>query len=149
MRVILQKDVQHLGHVGDIVKVKDGFARNFLVPRGLAIAADERNVRRLGHQKRMAAAKAAKELAKAKVLAEQIEQNAVTIRQTAGEDGKLFGTVTNRDIAEAFAKDGFELDRRQISLEEPIKSLGLFNVTVKLERGVQATAKVYVVIDNG
>lgn len=149
MRVILQKDVQHLGQVGEIVKVKDGFARNFLVPRGMAIVADEQNVRRLGHQKRMAAAKAAKELAAAKVLAAQIEQNAVTIRRPAGEDGKLFGAVTNRDIAEAFAADGFTLDRRQIVLEEPIKSLGLFSIPVKFERGVQASVKVYVVIDNG
>ena len=147
MRVILQQDVEHLGQVGEIVRVKDGYARNYLVPRGLAVIADERNVRRLEHQKRQAASKAAKELAKAQAAATILEQNAVTIRRQAGEDGKLFGAVTNRDIADAFAEDGFELDRRQIELEEPIKSLGLFNIPVKLDRGVRASVKVYVVIE--
>ncbi len=145
MIVILQQDVPKLGNVGDIVKVRDGFGRNFLVPRGLAVIADERNVRRLEHQKRMAAAKAAKELAKAQALADQLVANAVTIRRQAGEDGKLFGAVTNRDVAEAFSADGFELDRRSIQLEEPIKNLGKFNIPVKLDRGIQATIKVYVV----
>lgn len=145
MIVILQQDVPKLGNVGDIVKVRDGYGRNFLVPRGLAVIADERNVRRLEHQKRMAAAKAAKELAKAQALADQLVANAVTIRRQAGEDGKLFGAVTNRDVAEAFSADGFELDRRSIQLEEPIKNLGKFNIPVKLDRGIQATIKVYVV----
>ena len=145
MLVILQQDVPKLGNVGDIVKVRDGYGRNFLVPRGLAVIADERNVRRLEHQKRMAAAKAAKELAKAQALADQLVANAVTIRRQAGEDGKLFGAVTNRDVADAFATDGFTLDRRQIQLEEPIKTLGMFNIPVKLDRGIQATIKVYVV----
>jgi large subunit ribosomal protein L9 len=109
------------------------------------VIADERNVHRLEHQKRMAAAKAAKELAKAQALADQLVANAVTIRRQAGEDGKLFGAVTNRDVAEAFTADGFELDRRAIQLEEPIKTLGMFNIPVKLDRGIQATIKVYVV----
>ena len=145
MLVILQQDVPKLGSVGDIVKVRDGYGRNYLVPRGLGVIADERNVRRLEHQKRMAAAKAAKELAKAQALADQLVANAVTIRRQAGEDGKLFGAVTNRDVAEAFGADGFTLDRRAIQLEEPIKTLGMFNIPVKLDRGIQATIKVYVV----
>jgi large subunit ribosomal protein L9 len=145
MLVILQQDVPKLGNVGDIVKVRDGYGRNFLVPRGLAVIADERNVRRLDHQKRMASAKASKELAKAQALADQLVANAVTIRRQAGEDGKLFGAVTNRDVADAFATDGFELDRRAIQLEEPIKTLGMFNIPVKLDRGINATIKVYVV----
>ena len=145
MLVILQQDVPKLGNVGDIVKVRDGYGRNFLVPRGLGVIADERNVRRLEHQKRMAAAKASKELAKAQELADQLVANAVTIRRKAGEDGKLFGAVTNRDVAEAFSADGFTLDRRSIQLEEPIKTLGMFNIPVKLDRGIQATIKVYVV----
>jgi large subunit ribosomal protein L9 len=145
MLVILQQDVPKLGHVGDIVKVRDGYGRNFLVPRGLGVIADERNVRRLEHQKRMAAAKATKELAKAQELADQLVANAVTIRRQAGEDGKIFGAVTNRDVAEAFSADGFTLDRRAIQLEDPIKTLGMFNIPVKLDRGIQATIKVYVV----
>ena len=145
MLVILQQDVPKLGHVGDIVKVRDGYGRNFLVPRGLGVIADERNVRRLEHQKRMAAAKATKELAKAQELADQLVANAVTIRRKAGEDGKIFGAVTNRDVAEAFSADGFTLDRRAIQLEDPIKTLGMFNIPVKLDRGIQAPIKVYVV----
>ena len=145
MIIILQQDVPKLGNVGDIVKVRDGYGRNFLVPRGLAVIADERNVRRLEHQKRMANAKAGKELAKAQALADLLVANAVTIRRQAGEDGKLFGAVTNRDVADAFATDGFELDRRSIQLEDPIKTLGMFNIPVKLDRGIQATIKVYVV----
>lgn len=149
MRVILQKDVKNLGLVGEIVRVKDGYARNFLVPRGLAVVADERNVRRLEHQKRMAAAKAAKELAKAQALAEQIEQNSVSIARASGEDGKLFGAVTNRDIAEALAADGFTVDRRQIEIEDHIRSLGMYQIPVRLERGVTATLKVFVINEDG
>jgi len=145
MRVILQKDVANLGGVGDIVRVKDGYARNFLVPRGLAVFADERNVKHLNHQKRVAATKAEKELAKAKAYAARLEDNPITVKRQAGEDGKLFGSVTNRDIAEVYTADGFTLNRRQIVLSEPIRELGLKSITVKLERGVEATIKVYVV----
>ena len=145
MKVILQSDVPNLGKVGEIVNVRDGYARNFLVPRGLAVIADDGNVKRLGHQKRVAAKKAEKELAAAKELAERLGSTAVSIRHQAGEEGKLFGSVTNRDIADALIAEGFELDRRWIQLEEPIKSLGVFNVPVKLPRDVQASVKVYVI----
>lgn len=152
MRVILQKDVDNLGFVGDIVKVKDGYARNYLVPRGFAVIADERNVRRLEHQKRMASAKAAKEVAKAKEKAALLENNPITIRRSAGEgegeENRLFGSVTNRDIAEAYAAEGFEIDRRQIVLQESIRKVGRFEIPVRLERGVQATITVWVVADN-
>lgn len=145
MIVILQQDVPNLGKVGEIVKVRDGYGRNFLVPRGLAVAADESNVRRLEHQKRQAAAKAARLLAEAKAAAERISQTAVTIKMQAGEEGKLFGAVTNRDIAEALAAEGVEVDRRAIVLDEPIKQIGVFNVGVHLTPEVQATVKVYVI----
>lgn len=145
MMVILQDDVKHLGSIGDIVKVRDGYARNFLVPRGLALAADERNVRRLNHQKRIAAARANKLLSGAKEIAERLSATAVSIRREAGEEGKLFGAVTNRDIAEALVAEGFEISRRQVVLEDTIRNLGVFNVPVKVHAKVEAIAKVYVI----
>lgn len=145
MIVILQKDVPHLGKVGEIVKVKDGYGRNYLVPNGMAVAADERNVRRLEHQKRQAAAKAARVLAEARAAAERISQTAVTIRVQAGEEGKLFGAVTNRDIADALAAEGIEVDRRAIVLDEPLKQIGVFTVTINLAPEVEASVKVYII----
>lgn len=145
MKVILQQDVSNLGRVGEIVKVRDGYGRNFLVPRGLAVVADERNVNRLEHQKRQAAGRAARMLAEAKALAERVGQTAVSIKVQVGEEGKLFGAVTNRDIAEALAAEGVNVDRKQIDLAEPIKQIGVFNVPVHLTPEVQATVKVYVI----
>jgi large subunit ribosomal protein L9 len=145
MKVILQSDVPDLGRVGDIVKVRDGYGRNFLVPRGLAVVADEGNVRRLDHQKRVAAQKAARELSAAKALAEKLSATAVSIRHQAGDEGKLFGSVTNRDVVDALAAEGFALDKRAVVLDEPIKTLGVFTVPVKLARDVTAQVKVYVI----
>jgi len=145
MKVILQEDVAHLGQTGDIVKVKDGYARNLLVPRGLALVADERNVKQLQHNMRVAQARAAKVLAAAKDLAEKISTVAVSIKRESGDEGKLFGSVTNRDIAEALSAEGFEVDKRTIQLDEPIRNIGVFNVPVKLHAEVQTQAKVYVI----
>ncbi len=145
MKVILQQDVANLGRVGDVVRVRDGYGRNFLVPRGLAVVADERNVRRLEHQKRQAAAKAAKVLAAAQAAADRISQTAVSIRVQAGEEGRLFGAVTNRDIAEALAAEGVVVDRKQIELAEPIKQMGVFSVPIHLAPDVDAVVKVYVI----
>ncbi len=145
MKVILQQDVHNLGRLGDIVKVREGYARNFLVPRGLAVMADEGNVRRLEHQKRVAAARAARLLADARALADRIGQTAVSIKVQAGEEGKLFGAVTNRDIAEAMAAEGVDVDRRQVELAEPIKQIGVFTVPVRLHADVTGNVKVYVI----
>jgi large subunit ribosomal protein L9 len=143
-QVILQENVEHLGRTGDIVRVKDGYARNFLVPRGLAVVADGRNVRRLEHQKRLAAARKHKALAAARALAEQLGSTAVTITKEAGEDNKLFGSVTNRDISEALAADGVEVDKRFIHIDEPIRTLGVKQVAVKLHAEIETTLTVYV-----
>jgi large subunit ribosomal protein L9 len=143
-RVILQESVENLGSTGDIVKVRDGYARNFLVPRGLAVVADERNVRRLNHQKRLAESRKLKALSVAQALAEQLSSAAVTINKEAGEDNKIFGSVTNRDIAEALAADGFEVDRRLIHIDEPIRTLGVKQVLVKIHADVQTPLTVYV-----
>lgn len=145
MKVILQQDVTNLGRIGDIVRVRDGYARNFLVPRGLAVSADESNVRRLEHQKRVAAAVAARLLAEARALAERIGQTAVSIKVQAGEEGKLFGAVTNRDIVEALAAEGVQVDRRHVELAEPIKQIGVFTVPVRLHPEVSGSVKVYVI----
>ncbi|MCB9744823.1 MAG: 50S ribosomal protein L9 [Alphaproteobacteria bacterium] len=145
MKLILQQDVANLGNVGDVVNVAPGYGRNFLIPRGLAVLADEGNVRRLEHQKRVVAHKRAKLLASAQALATQLSNTAVSIKRQAGEEGKLFGSVTNRDIAEALAAEGIEVDRRSIRLEEPIRTVGVFHVPVRLEMGVEAEVKAYVI----
>ena len=146
MKVILQENVTNLGKVGDIVKVKDGYGRNYLVPNQLAVIADERNVARMEHQRRTADARAQKLVGEAKAVAEKLSQTAVTIRRQAGEENKIFGSVTNRDIAEALAAEGFAIDKKQIVVDESIiKNLGVFNVAVKLAPEVSADVKVYVI----
>lgn len=145
MKVILQQDMPSLGKVGDVVRVRDGYGRNFLIPRGIAALADERNTNRLEHQKRMAAAAAARLLAEAQELAKRLSATAVTIRAKVGEEGKLFGSVTNRDIADALAKEGLEIDRKHIELAEPIRVIGAHTVPVKLAKDVSASVKVYVI----
>ncbi|TNE86767.1 MAG: 50S ribosomal protein L9 [Deltaproteobacteria bacterium] len=145
MRVILKSEVPHLGDAGDIVRVAPGYGRNYLIPRGLAIPASEGSVATLEHQQRMAAAIRRKKLAEAQELAEKLNGTAVSIRREAGEDDKLFGSVTNRDIAEALAAEGIEIDRRSIQLDEPLRAIGLFTVPVRLHREVEANARVYVI----
>lgn len=145
MLVILKKEVVHLGEAGEIVRVAGGYGRNYLIPRGLAIPAAESSVATLEHQTRMADAIKRKDLAGARALAEKIEKTAITIRREAGEDDKLFGSVTNRDIAGLLAEEGVEIDRRTIQLEEPIRSIGLFTVPVRLHREVNASVRVFVI----
>lgn len=145
MLVILQKNVPNLGNVGDVVKVKDGYGRNYLVPRGMAVIADQSNRRRMAHQQREADAQRAKTKAEAEALAAKIAETPITIKAKVGEEGKLFGSVTNRDIVETLAEAGVELDRRTLSMGDAIKSTGAFDIQVKLGMDVEATLKVYVV----
>lgn len=145
MRVILKQEVYNLGDAGEIVKVAPGYARNFLVPRGLAILASEGSIRQLEHQKRVADAIRRKQLGSAKELGAKVDNMAITIRREAGEDDKLFGSVTNRDIAEALAAQGVTVDRKQIVLDEHIRAIGLFNVPVRLHREVTSNLRVYVI----
>ena len=144
MKVILQKDVKNLGTIGDLVKVKDGYGRNFLLPRGLAILADERNTRQLAHQKRVARTLAANQLAAAQEAAAQIASTPVAFKLEAGEDDKLFGSVTSRDIADALAAKGISIDRRKLQLDGGLKELGSFKVPVELGSGVTAEVEVLV-----
>lgn len=138
MKVILQDKVEHLGNTGDIVRVRDGYGRNFLLPRGLAVLADEGNVRNLEHQKRVVAARAAKMQKEAEELAAKISANPINIKMEAGEDNKLFGTVTNRDIADALERDGFTIDRKGVVIDEPIRQLGMRVVKIRLHPAVEA-----------
>jgi large subunit ribosomal protein L9 len=144
MEVILREDVPNLGTVGDVVKVKPGYARNYLLPRQLAVAADHSNVRALEHQKRLVGAKRDRDRKQAEAVAQQLTSMRVTIRARAGEEGKLFGSVTNQDIEKALAEQGFTLERRRIRLEEPIKSIGEHTVPVHLSTGVNAHITVIV-----
>ena len=145
MRVILKQEVHNLGDAGEIVKVAAGYGRNFLIPRGLAIPAFEGNVRQLEHQKRVADAIRRKQLAGAKELSTKLESLAITIRREAGDDDKLFGSVTNRDIVDALAAEGIVVDRRAVVLDEHIRTIGLFTVPVRLHRSVQSAVRVYVI----
>lgn len=145
MEVILQQDVDNLGHMGDVVRVKPGYARNFLLPRGLAVLADRKNLAELEHQKRGVAARRAKAEKAAQDSARKLEGVVVRIEARAGEEGRLFGSVTNQDVQRALAAQGLEMDRKKILLDAPIKALGEFDVAVSLGVGVKGKIKVAVV----
>ena len=142
MKLILREDVENLGKGGDLVDVKPGYGRNFLLPRGLAVAANPRNVKELEHQKTVASAKAAKLKASAQAVAKRLQETPVTLKRKVGEQDKLYGSVTSLDIAEALAARGLQLDRRSIDLSEPLKTIGEFEVPVKLHSEVVGKAKV-------
>lgn len=144
MEVILREDVAHLGHIGDVVKVKPGYARNYLLPRGLAILADKRNLGRLEHERRIAATKRDRALAVSRSMAEKLNTTRVVIKARSGEEGKLYGSVTNIDVERALADKGISVERRRIRVDDPIKTLGEHAVTVHLSVGVDATITVVV-----
>jgi len=144
MKVILTENVDGLGQIGDLVKVKPGYARNFLVPRKLAVEANVRNIKELDHQKRQAERKLQRVTQAAEVLKGRIEGVVCSVTHRAGEGGKLFGSVTTMEIAGKLAEAGIEIDRRRIDLPEAIKSLGDHEVPIKLDAGVVATLKVTV-----
>jgi large subunit ribosomal protein L9 len=143
IHVILTQDLANVGKGGELVKVRPGFARNYLIPRGLAIGATEGNIRRIDHQKKVAEAKSQKVLKEAQELAQKLSSVTVSIERQVGEGDRLYGSVTHRDIEEALAQRGFVVDRRRI-LTEPLKSLGSHDVEIKLAPTVTATIKVEV-----
>ena len=147
MKVILREDVDRLGSVGDIVNVKPGFARNYLLPRKLAVIANPRNIKEFEHHKRVLKKKAEKIKNAAQSLAEKISSKPLVIKAKAGEEEKLFGSVTTIDIERALNEEGFEIDRKKIVLEEPIKRLGEYKVKVKLHPEVVTELTVQVVKD--
>jgi large subunit ribosomal protein L9 len=149
MKVILKDNVEGVGHLGDLLDVKDGFARNYLLPRGKALEANPRNVKALEHAKRVLAEKAKKEKLEFEVLAKKVSALSLTIPAQVGKDDKLFGSVTVKDIADGLAEQGFTVDRRKIQLAQPIKELGTITVPVKVHRDVTATITVHVVKKGG
>jgi large subunit ribosomal protein L9 len=144
MQVILREDVDNLGKIGDLVKVKDGYARNFLVPSKKAIEATPKNMKAMEHAKKMVSDRLRTLKKSAAADAENIKALAIVIKAKVGEEGKLFGSVTSMDIAAAAAAKGVTIDKRKIVLEEPIKRLGEFTVQVKLHTDVTADLKVTV-----
>jgi len=145
MQVILRDDMENLGKSGEVVNVRPGYARNFLLPRGHAIKATESDVKRVEHEKRVIAARTAKLAKETQAEADKLSKVSVSIPRAVGEEDKLYGSVTTRDIAEALQAQGVTIDAKKLVLEEPIKALGLTEVAVKLGRGVQANIKVWVV----
>ena len=144
MEVILREDVPNLGGTGDVVKVKPGFARNYLLPRGLAVMADRRNIGVLEHQKRLAGEKRERDRRTAESLAQKLTSTRLIVKARAGEEGKLFGSVTNLDIERGLAELGYAIERRRIRLDEPIKSIGDHPVAVQLPGCVIAQVTVTV-----
>lgn len=144
MNIILNENVEGLGKIGDLLKVKPGYARNFLLPRGLAVEANVRNVNELEHNKRQLERKLQRQTQAAELLKAQIEKIACNFTLRSSEEGKLFGSVTTQDIAEKLAASGVEVDRKKIVLDEAIKTLGEHQVVVKLQHGIVANVKVVV-----
>jgi large subunit ribosomal protein L9 len=145
MQVILRGSMENLGAAGDVVNVKPGYARNYLIPQGLAFPATEANVRRIDREKAQVTKRANDELQAARQRAAAFEGVSVTFTARAGEEGKLFGSITSADIAEKLTEQGIEVDRRQIQLDEPIKALGVFSVPVRLHSEVRPELKVWVI----
>jgi len=145
MRVILTSDVKELGAIGEVVTVKDGFARNFLIPRSLAVLANEGNKAEFAHRKKVLETKRAKILVEMKKLASALEKTSVTIAKQVGEDERIFGTVTTSEIEEALAKAGHKVSKKDIKLSEEVKKVGVFEAHVSLHSAVIAKVKVWVV----
>lgn len=147
MEVILKEDVANLGHRGDVVKVADGYGRNFLLPRKLALQATQANKAVIEQMKAAAARRSAAEKVQAEELVSKLEPLVLSFTRKAGENGQLFGSVTSADVAGELGAKGFEIDRRKIQLSDPLKSLGDYTVGVKLHREVTAHVKVQVVAE--
>jgi len=145
MEVILKESIESLGNAGDIVRVKPGFARNYLLPKGMAIVADKKNIKALERQRNKILELAAKRKEEHEALKTKLEELELNISVRVGEEDKLYGSVTNLDIAKAIEEKGYEVDRKKIVLDEPIKTLGTHEVQVKISPEVTATIKVNVV----
>lgn len=144
MRIILREDVANLGKSGELVSVKDGYGRNYLLPHGLAVLATERNVKEIEHHKKVIAARNARLLKDAQSVADRLGTVEVKITRQAGEGGKLFGSVSGRDIEEALAKQGVPINHKKMVVEQPIKHTGEYSIEVRLGQGVTGKIKVTV-----
>ena len=144
MKVILQENMENLGNIGDVVKVAPGYARNYLLPKGFALLANEKNTKALEHAKRQLDYKKNKMLEQAKALGAKIDAIVLNIVHQAGEEGKLFGSVTNMELAEQLKAHGVDIDRKKIALADPIKQTGEYTVPVKIHPEITAAFKVVV-----
>jgi large subunit ribosomal protein L9 len=145
MKIILKEDIKKIGKMGQIVDVANGYARNYLVPKGLAVEASTKNIRSLEHEKKIIQEKAKKLKDSAQDIASRISSMTLTIKAKAGEEEKLFGSVTTMDIAEALLNEGLEIDKKKISLEEPIKRLGSYSVQIKLHSDVSVPLNIQII----
>ncbi len=145
VEVILTEDISTLGNAGEVVRVRPGYARNYLLPQGKAMLATKGRVRELEHKRRVIEEKIRKEIGGHELVAKRLEQTELEFQVLAGEEGKLFGSITNADIAGRLGEQGIKLDRRKIELSEPIKQLGEYKVTLKLHREVSTQIRVKVV----
>jgi large subunit ribosomal protein L9 len=149
MEVILKEDIANVGKIGEVVRVRDGYARNYLLPRGLVMLANKKNIKTFEHQKKIVADQKQKIMRQAQAIGEELTGVTVSISMRAGEEGKLFGSVTNIHIEKALKAKGLKVDRRKIQLDEPIKNLGDFDVPVRLTADLSVPIKVSVVPEDG
>lgn len=149
MQIILKQRLENLGAPGDVVNVKPGYARNYLIPQGLAYPATDANLKRIEREAALLQKKAGEELEAAKARAGAFEETSVTFTARAGDEGKLFGSITAADIAEKLAEQGLEVERRQILLPEALKALGVYSVPVRLHPDVKPEVKVWVIKEEG
>ena len=145
MKIILSKDHEKLGKLGEVVDVKEGFARNFLIPQNIAFAATDGNMKAFEEEKKQRGEREKKDLRHAEKLAAELEKVSVTLQMKVGEDEKLFGSVTSQMIADALKEKGITIDKRIIELDEPIKALGIYTVNLKLHTNVAGKVKIWVV----
>ncbi|MCH8955504.1 50S ribosomal protein L9 [candidate division KSB1 bacterium] len=145
MKIILKEDYENLGKVGEVVEVKDGFARNYLIPKQVALQATPQNLRVIVQEKARNKIKLSKDKREAELVAEKLKEVSLTANVQVGEEDKIFGAVTSQNICELLSSKGFEIDKRKIMLEEPLKALGVFEVPIKLHTEVEAKIKVWVV----
>ena len=145
MKIILKEDFESLGKVGEVVEVKAGFARNFLIPKQVALQVTPQNLRVFEQEKARNKIKLSKDKRDAELLAEQLKEVSLTANVQVGEEDKIFGAVTSQNISELLSSKGFEIDKRKIQLEDPLKALGVFEVPIKLHTEVEAKIKVWVV----
>jgi len=145
MKIILKEDFENLGKVGEVVEVKAGFARNYLIPKQVALQATPQNLQVIEQEKARNKIKLSKDKRDAELLAEQLKEVSLTANVQVGEEDKIFGAVTSQNISELLSSKGFEIDKRKIQLEDPLKALGVFEVPIKLHTEVEAKIKVWVV----
>jgi len=145
VKIVLLKDVERLGRAGEIVKVANGFARNFLIPRGEALLATDANIAHFESRRRQHEAAAEREKKAAESLARELEKTSLTVQVRVGEEDKLFGSVTSQNVADLLKEQGREIDRRKIELEEPIRALGVYTIEIRLHPEVRASIKLWVV----